>query len=271
MAFLGALVRAKCNGTISGITIYQVQVSVPSSKPWKETCQCFSVQYCSGRPFKPPPFTLHQLTTSTFHLFHSKRDKKTPNSTKPHCKSMGRISPWEAHDISCRRNVYSRPKHHSLPAPLSCEQLPSVREGLSHWQVMVQTTAAYGGSAQESHSSSKGHNSQCGYTKSKRVQVICDLSSEEHSPRQWALGDMKALGHCRVKHSARLLLIIKKNQNKLTMPWKIDCWLDSKHLPILLPQSLHVCLEQRAELMHFHYAETHCNLISYLAKTSADS
>lgn len=55
------------------------------------------------------------------------------------------------------------------------------------------------------------------------------------------------------------------------MPWVIDCRLDSKYLPILLPQSLQVRLEQRAELMHSHYMETHCNLISYLAETSADS
>lgn len=134
-----------------------------------------------------------------------------------------------------------------------------------------QTTAAYGGSVQESHNSPKGHNSQSGYTTSKSVRAICDPWSEDHSSREWALGNMKALGHCGVKHSARLLLIIKKNQNKLTMPWVIDCWLDSKYLPILLPQSLQVRLEQRAELTHSHYMETHCNLISYLAKTSADS
>lgn len=80
---------------------------------------------------------------------------------------------------------------------------------------------------------------------------------------------MKALGHCGVKQLARLIL--KKNQNKQTMPQVIDCWRDSKYLPILLPQSLKVCLEQRAELLHSHYTETHYNLISYLAKIPADS
>lgn len=224
-----------------------------------------------GRPFKAPRFTLHQWTMSTFHLFHSKRDKKTPNSTKPTARA------WE--EFHCGKSMTFpagktfTPDLNTTPCQLHfpANSSPEWERDWASDRWWWQTTAACGVSVQERHSSSKGHSSQSGYTKSKRVQAICDPWSEEHSSREWALGDMKALGHCGVKHSARLLLIIKKNQNKLTMPWEIDCWLDSKHLPILLPQSLQVCLEQRAELMHSHYAETHCNLISYLAKTSADS
>lgn len=200
-----------------------MQVSVPSSKPWKKRHVNVSVSN-TGRPFKPPRFTLHQWTMSTLHLFHSKRDNKTPNSTKPTARAReefhcGKPMTFPAGE-TFTPDLNSTPCQLHFPANSS----PVGERDWASDRWWWQTTAAYGGSVQESHSSSKGHNSHSGDTKSKRVQAICDPWSEEHSSREWALGDRKALGNCGVKHSARLLLIKESEQANYALGNRLLTW-----------------------------------------------
>lgn len=78
----------------------------------------------------------------------------------------------------------------------------------------------------------------------KAFGSLCVLWSEEISSNE--VGKIKASGLCGVKHLARLSLIFKESEQANSSQVK-DCWLDSKHLPILLPQSIKVFLEQTVE------------------------
>lgn len=164
-----------------------MQVSVPSSKPWKEICKCFSVQYCSGRPFKPSRFTLYQWTMSTFPLFHRKKYKKTQSSTKPIARAWeefysGKLMTfpeWE----TFTSDLNTTPCQLHFPANSS----PVWEKDWASDRWWWQTTAAYGGSVQESHSSSKGHNSQLVIPRANVVRqfVICDQKSTVPESEHW--------------------------------------------------------------------------------------
>lgn len=76
------------------------------------------------------------------------------------------------------------------------------------------------------------------------VGSLCVLWSEETGSKE--VGKVKASRHCGVKQLARLSLIFKESEQANSSQIK-DCWLDSKHLPILLPQNIKVFLEQTVE------------------------
>lgn len=126
-------------------------------------------------------------------MFQSKRDEKSKTPQRP-LQSMGRISPREAHDISCRRSVYCRPEH----PPASSTVLLTVPLRARG----AEPVPGYGGKQQPPRVLFKKDTVHMGDTILSLVipsaiafRSGCDLRSREHSSSKRALGEMKASGH----------------------------------------------------------------------------
>lgn len=103
---------------------------LPPTKSWKQTghtnVSAFQCIIYTGRQFKLPYFAPMDQEHTPF--VSEQEGQENPKLHKAHCKSMGRISVWEAHDISCRRtftidlNITPCQLHFPANSSLTCER-----------------------------------------------------------------------------------------------------------------------------------------------------